>query len=73
MHGFRPVDQMTRAGVWAHWEETVSSPYLQSMHSTEMSPGKGGHPPPLLSHLKYNYIEQVTAEESAALHAILGS
>lgn len=64
--GADQVDQMTRAGVWAYLGETVSSSYTQSMHSTKTSPSEGGHPPPLLSHLKYNYIQHGTGEESAA-------
>ena len=57
---------MTGVRIWAYLGDMVRSPYIQGMHSTEMSPGKGGQPPPSLSRLKYNYIQHITGEESAA-------
>lgn len=61
-----PAQGKRPAGSEPSWVRQASSPYIQSIHSTGTSPGKGGYPSPLLSLLKYNYIQHVTRDKSGA-------
>lgn len=69
--GSDQVDHMTNtrswaSRVWIYLGKIGKHPLHISMHSTRTSSGKGGHPSPLLSHLKYNVVQHATREESAA-------
>lgn len=59
----RPDDQSKGLGLFGR----ESKQLLHTEHAQHKdNTSEGGHPPLLLSHIKYNYIQHVTGEGSAA-------